>query len=144
MYSQVDKSTCWLSSSFLLLLKKWFFKNLRVFEKKMIFSRFSETFKFFDHFYFYFFLDFGFFNFLYFLFIFFIDFFKLLRLLLKVTKVTTGEQKWPKVGQNSIINFLGAKKSLGRSPPQKLEVGPRSEPYLLVYIKSGLDLEYPM
>ena len=60
---------------------------------------------------------------------------KFLRLLLKVTKVTTGHQKLPKMGQNSIkSSFFArrAKKSLGRSPPQELEVGPRSGPYLLV------------
>ena len=62
-------------------------------------------------------------------------FLKLLRLLLKVTKVTTGHQKWPKIGQNSTITFYFARRAkiaLGRSPPQELEVGPRSEPYLLV------------
>ena len=62
---------------------------------------------------------------------------KLLRLLLKVNKVTTGNQKWPKMGQNSIIrSFFAqrAKKALakGQSPPQELEVGPRSGSYLLV------------
>ena len=65
---------------------------------------------------------------------------KLLRLLLKVTKVTTGQQKRPRMGQNSIISFfccLKGKKSLGlgRSPPHELEVGPRSGPYLLVSYK---------
>ena len=52
-----------------------------------------------------------FFNFLYFL--------KLLRLLLKVTKVTTEHQKWPKMGQNSIMSFFlakGKKKSVGQRP----------------------------
>ena len=52
-----------------------------------------------------------------------------------VTKVTTGHKKIPKMGQNSIIRpFFArrAKKALGRSPPQELEVGPRSGPYLLV------------
>ena len=44
------------------------------------------------------------------------------------------------MGQNSIISpFFAsrAKKSLaeGRSPPQELEVGPRSGPYLLVNLK---------
>ena len=58
-------------------------------------------------------------------------------LLLKVPKVTTGHQKLPNMGQNSIISpfFAGrAKKALakGQSPPQELEVGPRSGPYLLV------------
>ena len=75
----------------------------------------------------------------------FLDFFcflvflsKLLMLLLKVTKVTTGHQKLPKMGQNSIISFFFAPREKtalaeGRSPPQELEVGPRSGPYLLVY-----------
>ena len=62
---------------------------------------------------------------------------KLLMLLLKVNKVTTGHQKLPKMGQNSIITpFLArrAKKNLGQSPPQELEVGPGSGPYLLVLL----------
>ena len=64
---------------------------------------------------------------------------KLLRLIVKVTKATTGHQKLPKMGQNSIISsFLPEvqKKSSakGRSPPQELEVGPRSWQYLLVLI----------
>ena len=42
-------------------------------------------------------------------------------LLLKVTKVTTGHQKRPKMGQNSI------------QAPHEIEVGPRSWPYLLVF-----------
>ena len=73
---------------------------------------------------------------------FFLDFFvvffwllsKLLRLLLNVTTVTTGHQKSPKMGKNSIKSFFfaqRAKKSLG--PPLELEVGPRSGPYLLVF-----------
>ena len=33
----------------------------------------------------------------------------------------------------SSLFFPEGKKSLGRSPPQELEVGPRSEPYLLVF-----------
>ena len=57
-----------------------------------------------------------------------------------VTKVTTGHQKWPKMGQNSIRSSFFARRAKkasaeGRSPPQELEVGPRSGPYLLVYIK---------
>ena len=61
----------------------------------------------------------------------------LLRLLLKVTKVTTQHQKWPKMGQNSKIGSLFARRGKkasaeGQSPPQELEVGPRSGPYLLV------------
>ena len=53
-------------------------------------------------------------------------------LLLKVTKVITGDQKVPKIGQSSIR----AKKALaeGRSPPQELEVSPRSGLYLLVIL----------
>ena len=67
---------------------------------------------------------------------------KLLRLLLKVTKVTTGHQKMPKMGQNSIISSFFARRAKkasdeGRSPPQELEVGPRSGPYLLVPYKRG-------
>ena len=60
---------------------------------------------------------------------------KLLRLLLKVTKVTTGHKKLPKMGQNSIIS------SEGRSPPQELEVGPRSGPYLLVDFKNKIYIQ---
>ena len=49
----------------------------------------------------------------------------------QVTKITTGHQKLNKIGQNSILSsfFAGrAKKVLaeGWSPPQELEVGPRS------------------
>ena len=95
------------------------------------------------------FLDFfGFLDFLKFLdfFGFFLDFFgflgflsKLLRLLLKVTKVTIGHQKLPKMGQNSKISTFFARRAKkasaeGRSPPQELEVGPRSGPYLLVLL----------
>ena len=77
-------------------------------------------------------------------FYFFLDFFgflgffsKLLMLLLKVTKVTTGHQKLPKMGQNSIISSFFARRAKkasaeGRSPPQELEVSPRSGLYLLV------------
>ena len=55
----------------------------------------------------------------------------------KGTKVIAGDQKMPKMGQNSIISsFLAqrAKKVLskGQSPPQELEVSPRSGLYLLV------------
>ena len=65
----------------------------------------------------------------------FLDFFgflvflsKLLRFLIKFTKVTTGHQKLPKLGQNSIKSFIlpkqRAKKASakGQSPPQELEV----------------------
>ena len=42
----------------------------------------------------------------------FLGFFsKLLMLLLKVTKVTTGDQKLPKMGQNSIISSFFARRS---------------------------------
>ena len=61
----------------------------------------------------------------------------LLMLLLKVTKVITGDQKMPKMGQNSLISSLfcpKGKKSLSQSPSQELEVGLRSRPYLLVLI----------
>ena len=55
-----------------------------------------------------------------------------------VTKVTSTHQKWPKMGQNSIISSFFCKKknasAKGRSPPQELEVGVRSWPNLLVYI----------
>ena len=68
----------------------------------------------------------------------FLDFLLLLWLLLKITKVTTGHQKRPKMGQNNTISSFyaqRAKKSLGQSHPQELEVGPRSGPYLLVVRK---------
>ena len=67
----------------------------------------------------------------------------LLRLLLKVTKVTTGHQKWPKRGQNIIISpFFArrAKKASAEALPQELEVGPRSGPYLLVFLKSVMEI----
>ena len=62
---------------------------------------------------------------------------KLLRLLLNDTTVTIGHQKSPKMGQNSIKSSFFARRAKkasakGRSPPQELEVGPRSGPYLLV------------
>ena len=86
----------------------------------------------------------NFLKFLYFLWIFFwsLGFLsKLPRLLIKVTKVTTAHQKLPKIGQISIISSLfciKGKKSLSRSPPQELEVGLCSRPYLLVIIKDGI------
>ena len=70
---------------------------------------------------------------------------KLLRLLLKVTKVTTGHQKFPKMGQNSIISSLffcpKGEKSLGRRPKPSTGARsrPRSGPYLLVLI-NGLSI----
>ena len=68
---------------------------------------------------------------------------KLLRLLLKVTKVTTGHLKLPKIGKNSIISSFFARRARnalaeGQSPQQELEVGPRSEPYLLAPFKSQI------
>ena len=68
---------------------------------------------------------------------------KLLMLLLKVTKVTTGHQKLPKMGQNIIISSFFAQRAKkastkGRSPPQELDVGPRSGPYLLVSPVCGI------
>ena len=67
---------------------------------------------------------------------------KLLKLLLKITKVTTGHQKLPKMGQNRIITSFFAQRAKkasaeGQSPPQELEVGPRSWPYLLVWLIAG-------
>ena len=55
----------------------------------------------------------------------------------KVSIYTTGHQNLPKIGQNSIISSYFARRAKkafaeGRSPPQELEVGPRSRPYLLV------------
>ena len=48
--------------------------------------------------------------------------------------------KSPKIGQNSIKSPFFARRAKrasaeGRSPPQELEVGPRSGPYLLVLLK---------
>ena len=77
--------------------------------------------------------------FLFFLFFFYDGFFSMFpRLLLKVTKVTTGHHKEPKMDQNSIIiSFFPrrAKKASAekQSLPQKLEVGPLSGQYLLVF-----------
>ena len=60
-------------------------------------------------------------------------------LLLKVTKVITGDQKIPKMGQNSIISSFFAQRAekalaKGQSPPQELEVSPHSGLYLIVII----------
>ena len=54
--------------------------------------------------------------------------------------VTTGHQNMPKMGQISIISSFFARRAKkasaeGQSPPQELEVGPRSGPYLLVFLK---------
>ena len=51
--------------------------------------------------------------------------------------VTTGHQKLQKMGQNSKKSSFFAQRAAeasfkGQSPPQDLEVGPRSGPYLLV------------
>ena len=64
---------------------------------------------------------------------------KLLMLLLKVTKVTTGHQKLPKMGQNSIRSSFFAQRAKkasaeGQSPSQELEEGTRSGSYLLVHL----------
>ena len=70
----------------------------------------------------------------------FLDFFWTFWILFKVTTKSDQGYYWtPKIGQNSIIrSFLAqrAKKASdeGRSPPQELEVGPRSGPYLLVFV----------
>ena len=46
---------------------------------------------------------------------------------------TKNSQKWATTAKKKVF-FLpdGEKKSLDRSPPQEIEVGPRSGPYLLV------------
>ena len=82
----------------------------------------------------------------FFFFIFFI-FFPFFGIPFKVTKVTTkcyhGYYWTPKIAKNGpkLHNklFFSPKgnKSIGRSPPQELEVGPRSGPYLLVLINWG-------
>ena len=84
---------------------------------------------------------FGFFSIYYFVFLGSLS--KLLRLLLKVTKVTTKSYQgyyWtPKISKNvpkqhyRLFFCPKGKKSLGRSSPQELEVGPHSGPYLLVF-----------
>ena len=62
-----------------------------------------------------------------------------------VTNVTTkcyhGYYWTPKMGQNSIKSSFFASAE-GRSPPQELEVGPSSGPYLLVTINSNVDLVF--
>ena len=57
---------------------------------------------------------------------------------------TTENQKGPKIGQNSIIRafFAQSKKKIeGGIPPQELEVGPRSGPFLLVSFKAHFPSE---
>ena len=51
----------------------------------------------------------------------------------------------PKMGQNSIISSFFARmakkaSAKGRSPPQELEVSPRSGLYLLVYMKKEINI----
>ena len=61
--------------------------------------------------------------------------------------VTTGHQKLPKMGQNSIISSIfcpKGKKRLGRSPPLELEVGSRCGLYLLVFVKAAFPIEIPI
>ena len=71
----------------------------------------------------------------------FVFFFFFYLLLLKVTKVTTEHQKEPQQKhQNKPFFGTSAKKKAlaeDRSPPQELEVGPHSGPYLPVYMKAG-------
>ena len=68
---------------------------------------------------------------------------KLLRLLINVTEVTTEHQKWLKISTNSVKSPKGKKSlGLGRSPPQELEVSPRSGLYLLVRIKTEIFLVF--
>ena len=68
-------------------------------------------------------------------------------LLPKVTKVTTGHQKLTKMDQNSKITSFFARRAIkalaeGRSPPEELEVGPCSWPYLLVIVNPTLRVDY--
>ena len=130
----------------------YFWGSLRIFGFFKIFLDFKFFFGFLKDildFYFFFLSFLAFFKYFFWIFynfffsIFFSRFFgflsKFLRLLLKVTKVTTGQQKLPRMGQNSIISFLFAWRANkasaeGWSPAQELEVGPRSGPYLLVKI----------
>ena len=73
------------------------------------------------------------------------DFFVIFLVAFKVTKVTNkcyhGYYWTPKIAKNwpkqhkKLFFCPKGKKSLGRSPPQELEVGPRSGLYLLVFIK---------
>ena len=85
------------------------------------------------------------FKFFRFLWIFFGIFLLFFSVPFKVTKVTTkcyhGYNWTPKIAKNGpkqhkeLFFCQKGKKSLGQSPPQELEVGPRSGPYLLVHIK---------
>ena len=122
----------WSNRVFLKLRNKEVFSGF--FFLKFFFFLFS--------FYFLFFIIWHFFDFLDFCFGFlkiFWNIFNLLRLLLNVTEVTTGHQKWPKMDQKSKISSFFAQRAKqasteGQSLPQELEVGPRSGPYLLVYL----------
>ena len=88
----------------------------------------------------------GFFG-LFWIFEFFEFFFLFSGISFKVTNVTTKSYQgyyWtPKISKNgpkqhnNLLFCPKGKKSLGRSPPQDLEVGPRSGPYLLVAFKTG-------
>ena len=90
---------------------------------------------------------FGFFLFFFVIFWIFLDFLNFLDSF-KVNKVTTKcyhgyywTPKIAKMGRNSIKSTFFARRAKkasaeGRSPPQELEVGPRSRPYLLVFIKA--------
>jgi hypothetical protein len=119
----------WIFCDFLDFLGFFYFWNFFIFF--WIFCDFLDFFTFLD---FWNFLDF---------FGFFLDFFlyfwflsKLLGLLLNVTMVTSEHQiakNGPKQHKKLFFCPKG-KKSLGRSPPQELEVGPRSRPYLLVFL----------
>ena len=58
-------------------------------------------------------------------------------------KVITGDKKMPKMGQNSKIRPFFARRAKkasaeGLSPPQELEVSPRSGLYLLVILNNGI------
>ena len=118
---------------------------MRFFE---IFSDFLIFWPFLTIFYFFwFFIDFWIFFPIFWVFFYFLDFFgnpcKVTKVTTKVTKATTGHQKMPKMGQNSIISSFFARRAKkasaeGRSPPQELEVSPRSKLYLLVIVVSLL------
>ena len=67
---------------------------------------------------------------------------KLLRLLLNVMEVSTEHQKWLKISTNSVKSSYFARSAKkpqpkGQSPPQELEVSPRSGLYHLVYVNEG-------
>ena len=75
------------------------------------------------------------------------DIFFLLMLVIKVTEVTTQQQKCLKMSTNSVKSFFFARRAKkasaeGRSPPQELEVNPRSGLYLLVPMIQGKNQGY--